>query len=88
MVRLIAFCLTAGLSLSGMPVCAAEPRIVRGMVNAPCRLYIEGDDGKFYFARSADPKGTAVVYDVKRSPTSLEQHTTLSAHPFVAELPA
>jgi hypothetical protein len=53
----------------------------------PCRLYVAGEDGKFYFARSADPEGSAIRYDVKRSATSLEQHTTLSAHPFVAELP-
>jgi hypothetical protein len=85
--RLIALCLAAGQLLFARPAGAAEPRSVRGTVNVPCRLYIEGDDGKFYFARSADPKGSAVVYDVKRSPTSLEQHTTLSAHPFLVELP-
>jgi len=69
------------------PAWAVEPRTVRGTAGLACRLYIEGDDGKFYFARSADPDGSAIRYDVKRSASSLEQHTTLSAHPFVAELP-
>lgn len=66
---------------------AAEPRHVRGAVNVPCRLYIEDEHGKFFFARSASPQGTAVIYDVKRSPASLEQHTTLSGHPFLVDLP-
>src|SRR5262245_34040382 len=75
------------ISFTSINARGAEPRAVRGTANVPCRLYIEGDDGKFYFARSASPQGSAVVYDVKRSPTSHEQHTTLSAHPFVVELP-
>ncbi|MBI3866269.1 MAG: CehA/McbA family metallohydrolase [Planctomycetia bacterium] len=66
---------------------AAEPRQVRGSANVPCRLYIQDSAGKFFFARSSAPQGSAVVYDVKRSATSHEQHTTLSAHPFGAELP-
>jgi hypothetical protein len=86
MFRLVALCLAVGLSLSAMPAEAAELRSVRGTVNVPCRLYIEGDEGTFYFAKSANSEGSAVVYDVKRSPTCLEQHTTLSAHPFIAEL--
>ena len=32
---------------------AAELRPLRGTVNVPCRLYIEGDDGKFYFKLAA-----------------------------------
>lgn len=87
MFRLFSSCLLLGLSLLSRPAIAAELRPVRGAVNVPCRLYIEGEDGKFYFAKSASPEGSAVIYDVKRNPLSLEQHTTLSAHPFVAELP-
>jgi hypothetical protein len=86
MFRLLAPCLAIGLSLSATLARAADLRPLRGTVNVPCRLYIERDDGTFYFARSADPRGSAVIYDVERSPTSLEQHTTLSAHPFIAEL--
>jgi hypothetical protein len=80
-------CLLAGISLSASPARCADPRTIRGAANVPCRLYIEGEDGKFYFAKSASPRGSAVIYDVKRSQTSVEQHTTLSAHAFVADLP-
>jgi hypothetical protein len=79
-------------AMAGLPwICrmghAAEARRVTGSANVACRLYIESEEGKFYFARSASPQGTAVTYDVRRSPESHEQHTTLSAHPFVVELP-
>jgi len=87
MFRSISSSLVVGLWLLSTPAVAVELRPVRGTVNVPCRLYIEGEDGKFYFAKSASPAGSAVIYDVKRSPTSLEQHTTLSRHPFIAELP-
>lgn len=53
----------------------------------PARLYIQSADGtKWFFAKSADSKGSALVYDRARE-KSVEKHTTLSAHPFVAELP-
>lgn len=53
----------------------------------PARLYIQSADGaKWFFAKSADEKGSALVYDRARE-NSIEKHTTLSAHPFVAELP-
>lgn len=51
------------------------------------RLYIEAADGKLFLARSASADGSAVEYKKQRSPKSIEVHTTLSAHPFVAELP-
>ena len=71
---------------------AAEPRTVRGGISdstgrVAARLYIEGPPGTFHFARSADPAGTAVKYDVKRTETCREQHVTLSAHPFEVDLP-
>lgn len=54
----------------------------------PARLYIQSADGaKWFFAKSADAKGSAIVYDKARDAKSIEKHTTLSAHPFVAELP-
>ncbi len=54
----------------------------------PARLYIQSADGtKWFFAKSADPKGSAIIYDKARDQKSIEKHTTLSAHPFVAELP-
>jgi hypothetical protein len=54
----------------------------------PARLYIQSAEGtKWFFAKSGDPKGSAIVYDKARDQKSIEKHTTLSAHPFVAELP-
>jgi hypothetical protein len=54
----------------------------------PARVYIQAKDGTWSFARSAAPQGSAVAYRKQRSdqPRSVEMHTTLSAHPFVAEL--
>ena len=53
----------------------------------PARLYIQSADGtKWFFAKSADEKGSALVDDRGRE-KSIEKHTTLSAYPFVAELP-
>ena len=65
-------------------------RVVDAETGEPlaCRLYITGEDGKSYFAESTAPEGTAIKYDIARSPTSVERHTSLSAHPFKAELPA
>ncbi|MBI1900703.1 MAG: CehA/McbA family metallohydrolase [Planctomycetia bacterium] len=55
----------------------------------PARLYIQGQDGAWHFAKSADPAGSAVEYKKTRGNDgkSVEMHTTLSAHPFVADLP-
>ncbi len=52
----------------------------------PCRLYIKDQDGTWFLAKSAATEGSAVPYQKKRG-TSVEVHTTLSAHPFVADLP-
>ncbi len=53
----------------------------------PARLYITNADGEAYFANSLDMEGSYVVYNVSRSPDSVEQHVTLSAHPFTSSLP-
>lgn len=54
----------------------------------PARLYIQSADGaRWFFAKSADAQGSALVYDKFRDAKSVEKHTTLSAHPFVAEVP-
>jgi len=54
----------------------------------PARVYIQGADGTWYHARSADPAGAAVKYDKRRPESnSYEVHTALSAHPFIADLP-
>jgi len=53
----------------------------------PCRVYLQSAEGTWYFVKSADPDGSAVVYDVSRSPQSVEKHTTVSAHAFTANVP-
>jgi len=53
----------------------------------PCRLYIQSDSGTWHFAKSASSAGSAVEYSRRRGERSVEIHTTLSAHPFTAELP-
>ena len=54
----------------------------------PARLYVRSADGRWHFARSASPEGAAVEFRKQRFKTSVEMHTTLSAHPFVADVPA
>ncbi len=53
----------------------------------PCRVYLQGENDEWHFARSLDSDGSAVNYDVSRSPTSYEKHTTVSAHPFAFTVP-
>ncbi len=73
----------------------AEPNVaLRGVVvdartgePLPCRVYVRSSDGTWHFVRSNSPKGSAVVYDKERQRGSVERHTTISAHPFAAELP-
>ena len=47
----------------------------------------EGAKSVYHFVESLDPAGSAVRYDVARSETSFEKHTTVSAHPFGATVP-
>ncbi|MCA9425764.1 MAG: CehA/McbA family metallohydrolase, partial [Candidatus Omnitrophica bacterium] len=53
----------------------------------PARLYLQDSTGTWHFAESADSNGSAVRYKVDRE-GSVESHTTLSAHPFIASLPS
>ena len=58
----------------------------------PGRVYvrsapISGKGGRWFFARSASPEGSAVEYRKERQRGSVEMHTTVSAHPFVVEVP-
>lgn len=56
----------------------------------PCRIYIQGADGTWHFAKADSPAGSAVEYRKQKefNPACVEMHTTLSAHPFVASLPS
>ena len=51
------------------------------------RIYIQSADGKWYFPKSASPEGSAIEYKRQVGANSVEQHVTLSAHPFVVDLP-
>ncbi|OHB82450.1 MAG: hypothetical protein A2V98_19945 [Planctomycetes bacterium RBG_16_64_12] len=51
------------------------------------RVYVRSADGRWWFARSASPEGSAVEYRKERPPDSLEMHTTVSAHPFLVDVP-
>ena len=54
----------------------------------PCRVHLRAEAGPWVFVRSADPDGTALPYREQWVPMSgiEDQHTTVSAHPFVADL--
>ncbi len=83
--------------LFGCSTSAAEPlelelrgRIVDADTGEllPGRLYIRSADGHWHFAQSSSATGSAVEYRKERAAESVEMHTTLSAHPFTARLPA
>src|SRR5262245_12179982 len=55
----------------------------------PARVYIQGEKGAWFFPRSEAENGSAFTYRKQRNdvPRCVEMHTTLSAHPFVVDLP-
>src|SRR5438876_6414552 len=55
----------------------------------PARLYIQAGDGRWFFAESVLPAGSAVRYEKRNwiNTNAVEMHVTLSAHPFRIELP-
>lgn len=74
--------------------CGEEQHALRGAIvdaetNAPLagRLYIQDQQGRYFHAKSTAANGSAVEYSKQRGPQSVEIHTTLSAHDFVAQLP-
>ena len=76
--------LGAAATVTGEIVDAATGRAVAA------RLYIRDAAGVWLFAESASDRGTAVPFTKTRgvNAQSVETHTTLSAHPFRAALPA
>ncbi|HOK76805.1 MAG TPA: CehA/McbA family metallohydrolase [Verrucomicrobiota bacterium] len=54
----------------------------------PARIYMQDADGNWHFVDPASPRGSAVRYAKTNwvNPKSVEVHTTISAHPFRAEL--
>lgn len=92
--------LLLALGLLGLPAAQAaesarttlrvEGEIVDAETGRPvaARISIRGSDGTWHFPQSASPSGSAVRYERQRANTSsLERHTTLSAHPFHVDLP-
>ena len=74
---------TATVTITGEIVDAATGQPVAA------RLYLRNAVGDWFFADSLSAEGTAIRYaKINRlNPKSQEHHTTLSAHPFRAELP-
>lgn len=74
------------------PAAAATLRleIVEADTQQPlaARVYVQDQQGDWHFVTSAMPGGQAVVYDKQNrlNPRSVERHTTVSAHPCVADL--
>ncbi len=52
------------------------------------RVYVQSADGKWFFPASASPQGSALEFKRERGPKSHEYHVTLSAHPFVVDVPS
>lgn len=78
--------------LVASPLRAAElrGRIIDAVTGQPvaARLYLSDESGRWHQAQSSDPTGRALAYAVERPATrSSEVHTTLSAHPFHADIP-
>jgi len=89
--------LSFAMTVWAMVLCASSAAggVIRGeVVDAdtgrvvPARVYIRAAGGGWHFAKSAAAGGSAVEYRVKRFANCVEMHTTLSAHPFLADVPA
>ena len=55
----------------------------------PARIYIEDNKGHWHFVKSKSDAGSAVIYNKVNwlQAESFERHTTVSAHPVIADLP-
>ena len=93
MVRFYSFVITTVLLLAFAvgELSAATPLTVKVTDSAtrrilPVRVYLQSADGGLLHVRSASPEGSAVEYHKQRGTGSIEIHTTVSAHPFTADL--
>ncbi|MHC4402512.1 MAG: CehA/McbA family metallohydrolase [Planctomycetota bacterium] len=79
----------AAAAAESKPTVPLTGEVVDTFTHAPlaARVYVRSSDGRWYFARSASPEGSAVEYRKQRYEQSVEMHTTLSAHPFVVDVP-
>ena len=70
----------ATIRLEGRVLDAETGRLI------PARVYIQAENGDWFFPKSISDKGSAVEYRKQRTERSHEMHTTLSAHPFAVHL--
>lgn len=72
-----------GAAVTGEIVDSRDGRLI------PARLYIQSDDGRWFFAESGSAGGSAIRYEKRNwiNTNAVEMHVTLSAHPFRIELP-
>lgn len=82
------------LSVCLLPFQALNASVLKGkIIDAdsgkiiPARLSIHSSTGTAFFAESAAKTGEAIKYDKRRSPTTFEEHVTLSPHEFRVDLP-
>src|SRR5438105_1815699 len=87
---LLWFTLTSNCAARDQKPLRLHGRVVDADTGLPlaCRLYLQAEDGAWFFPKSESPTGSAIPYQrkVANQPKSLEMHTTLSAHPFVIDL--
>lgn len=81
--------LNVSSAVAQQPMISLRGRVVDAQTREPvgARIYVQSADGTWYFPKSALPEGTAIPYQRKVEPASIEQHVTLSAHPFEAMVP-
>jgi hypothetical protein len=74
---------TAPTTLTGEVVDDATGQVI------PSRVYLQREDGRWFFAETGSPQGSALRYERRNwiNTNAVEYHTTLSAHSFRAELP-
>jgi len=73
------------------PTVPLTARIVDAQSGEPlaARVYIQRDDGRWFFAHSPSAAGSAIRYERQNwiNKNSIEYHTTVSVHGFKADLP-
>lgn len=71
------------------PAAPLRGRVVDAQTREPiaARIYVQAADGTWHFPKTAAREGTAIAYQRKVEPASVEQHATLSAHPFEVLVP-
>jgi len=82
-----------GLATTPGPAQEAKMRFTGRVIDSetgdllPARVYLRSADGAWHHVHSVSPKGSAVPYRRHRG-SSVEIHTTISAHAFFADLSA